>query len=325
MSIEPQKRFDWINGFITAALNSALVNANVHLTRSSSFDAVNSAYVMNVANEISGLSSFPQLYLASEQLHYLFHLESELWGSDYRCYVTFFKPPTQRSRLVLQTFLLTHSFILVERWFQAFLPPSAMSTRGRPSKRRTLFGHANGLFTVQFKDCLASLGAPYNLFGSTTNVEDMSRNNRWQTLQTIVVPATLRMFYQNVCAYSHPVPIIESSLKSCRRKLPDHIFPNEKHHKRNKTRGLKSTWYDALWVYSESIRYHPIAISQVSLNTPFHWNRSVRWCTSLLISGLLCIAAKKDSNHQLQAAWNSAQNRNRILRGVFGTSRDTVF
>jgi hypothetical protein len=320
----PQKRFDWINGFITAALNSVLQNSGIHPTTRLTFRGANSAYLRNVVHAASSLLSFPQLYLQPDQLDYLFHLESELWGRDCGAYLGFFEPSTQRSRFVLQTFLLPHAFILIERWFQAFLPPSTNLTQGRPSKRRALFGHANGLFTVHFKDCLASLGAPYSLLASTTKVKDIARNDPWQTLRTMDAPLNMQIFYRNVCACPDPSPIIESSLKNARRKLPDHIFPGQ-HHTRAQTRDLKSTWYDALWIYSESIRYHPLSLSQVSLNRPFYWNRSVRWCTSLLISGLLSLASKNDPYHRIRATWQNAQNRNRILWSVFRASRNRIF
>lgn len=256
----------------------------------------------------------------------MFHLEAELWGVDCDQYVGFFQQSILgRQCGPLQTHLFAHTFFLLERWLHALIPSRSRASSGRLGRRRYLFGKKSGVLTVRYKDCLGALCAPYNLVASTRVVmpahSQASTGNEWMLLRSVSVPNSLARFYRSVSKYGHFVDIIESSFKSSRRKFLTHV---PKSRRRLESCGLKVTWYDVLWMYSESVRYHPIWPSQASLRQPFYWNRSVRWCTSLMISGIPCLVRKANPSLDIGNSWSKAMTINPLLERVFGNSRDAI-
>jgi len=145
--------------------------------------------------------------------------------------------------------------------------------------------------------------------------------------QNIEIPNRLRDFYQANTGKEHYKPIIEIALRNTRKKLPRHILPRAKPKElRKKCNGLKATWYDVLWIYSESIRYHPVCPSDQILRNPFYWNRTIRWLTSAIVSGLFFIIHKsRAGDRQLRSCWEESKNLNPSLRQIFGGSRDMIF
>jgi hypothetical protein len=313
--LQPQWRFDWINAFVTASVNAVLAELKIHLGPTLAFDTVNNDYLANVQKATSQISSFPAFHLGDQQLEYLFHLESELWGSLCSHYSYLIGGPLPR-HCVLETFKFTHAFFSLERWLRGFSTVSQQ--KARHYHRNALFDNS-GIFTSQFKDCLAALGSPYNLLSSTTSVKPILGQG-WTSLSSTPVPNALSAFYRRVSRqrHNHFSSIIESSFKSTRRKLAKHVRA------RRGTRGLRATWYDVLWIYSESIRYRNLWPSQISASRPFYWNRCVRWCTSLMITGLLELASKSDGTGRIPVLWRRAQLANPILLHVFGSSRDAI-
>lgn len=312
-TLQPLWRFDWINAFVTASVNAVLAELKIPLRPTLAFDTVNNDYLANVQKATSQIANFPTFHLADPQLEYLFHLESELWGSRCGHYSYLIGGPLPYY-CVLETFKFTHAFFSLERWLRGFSTISPQ--RARQSHRDALFDNA-GIFTAQFKDCLAALGSPYNLLSSSTSVRPILGQG-WTKLSSAPVPSGLRAFYTRVSGHNHFVNIIESSFKRTRRKLPRHLRASRG------TRGLKATWYDVLWVYSESVRYHALSPSQISTSRPFYWNRSVRWCTSLMITGLLELASKSDATGRIPVLWRRIRSANPILSHVFGSSRDAI-
>jgi hypothetical protein len=319
---EAEKRFDWINGFLTASVHAVLESISIQINSSTRFEDVNRIYTQVFRSKLSSVSSLPQVYLKASELDYLFHLESEMWGTDFNRYTSFFETRSVHAKL-LQTFLLPHSFFLFERWLYSFIPHNRRVSRGRPSIRRDLFGKNAGIFTSN-EECLASFGPPYNLLATSSTVMPAgcqgNPTNDWSQLAHAHVPGPISLFYRSVCRLPHFVPIIDGSFKNSRIKLPKHLVRN-KRDRRRESRGLRSTWYDVLWLYSESVRYHLIRPSATSLARPFYWNRSVRWYSSIIISGLMCLIDRCDPTLNVSNSWQMFLNRNRILDGVFGTSR----
>ena len=148
--------------------------------------------------------------------------------------------------------------------------------------------------TVRYPDALCVLGPPYNLLAAPTTLTpiEVGVTGRWAALHHATVPRSLRTFYRSVTGYGHFTDILEVAFKTSRTKLPSLIFGRGRRNasQRRMLRGSKASWYDVMWAYSESIRYHRMCPSRKSLQKPFYWNRSVRWSTSILISGILCFA-----------------------------------
>ena len=167
-----------------------------------------------------------------------------------------------------------------------------------------------------------------NLSSTTREISSLvSTQPTWAMHQNIDIPDSLRSFYRANTGKDHYKTIIEIGLKNTREKLPRHILPRTKPKElRKKCSGLKATWYDAMWIYSESIRYHPVCPSEQSLRNPFYWNRTIRWLTSALVSGLFFIINKsRAGDRQLESCWEESKNLNPSLRQIFGESRDRIF
>jgi len=321
-SVALERRFGWINAFMTASLNALLVNSNMSVSSTLGFQDVNRRYIDKVLQHTANVTRFPEAHFERREVDYLFHLESELWGSDCERYLRFYEPTKKKGYCVLQTFLLPQAFILLERWLHGFLTLKRRIHRGRPAKRRLLFGKDQGIFTVKHKECLAALGAPYCLLATRAQVRGSSE---WMRLKASEIPSELLNFYRASTGCDHFCRIIESSFKGCRRKLPRRIFPPPKAIRHTETRGLKATWYDIMWGYSESVRYHPLCPSDTLLDKPYFWNRSVRWCTSIMISGLMCLIRKRSPKRMLTDAWLASLKKNQVLKTTFGASRDPIF
>jgi hypothetical protein len=314
-TIQSRKRYDWVNAFTTASLHMAIAGLGVRLTSSLSFQDLNLAYISAVRANISAVTSFPTLYLTNEEARYLFQLESELWGSDYRHYLAFFNPSYPTSSL-LETFKFTHAFYLLERWLRAFMPPSA--TGKRRSERDSLFHETSGILTNPYRPCLASLGVPFNLLSSASSTSS-AVPGAWAPLRTTRISVSLARLYSRLSnCYNHPFPIVESSFRSTTRELRKRFW------KRTQPRfhGFRSTWYDVMWRYSETVRYHAISPAAVTLQQPFYWNRCLRWCSSLIVTGLLELADRSGGSGRISTLWRNSMPTNPILRNVFGTSRN---
>jgi hypothetical protein len=205
-STEGEKRFDWINGFVAATLNAAIEGASCRLP-GLTFQVLNQTYLTYVCDRIASVSNLPPVYVAKEDLCYLFHLEGELWGADCDEYSDFFPPSiTQQERkCFLQTFLFAHAFILVERWLHALVPSAQLRSMARKGRRRELFGKDHGLLTVRYPDTLGVLGSPYNLLASSTTLTpiEVGVAGRWAALRDATVPRSLRAFYRSVTGYDH--------------------------------------------------------------------------------------------------------------------------
>ena len=304
------RRYDWVNAFLTAAIHVVIARLGTSPGPYLNFRYVNRIYLQSVRASLSAITAFPQLYISDDELRYLFHLESELWDTDYRNYLTFYcttYPPN-----LLQTFKFTHGFYLLERWLRAFIPPVGTGRRNR--ERDSLFHENTGLFTCNHNQCLESLGVPFSLLSSTSSVSSIG-SGAWSTLAGISVPYRLRQLYIRLSGYADPVSIVEAGFKRTRRKLAKRLG-------RRYNRGLRSTWYDVMWHYSETVRYRAISPNSFSITQPFYWNRCVRWCSSLMATGMIEMASRSDGTNRISSLWQSAMSQNPILYSVFGTSRN---
>lgn len=317
MNLEPYKRWDWINGFVAAALHSLLADLDLPVKSTLTFNETCQHYCSILCKRLSSMHLQLQVYpVEQSEVEYLFHLEAELWGPEYNLYTRFFQDDeSDQSNLLLQTFLFPMSFFLIERWLGFFIPESKRAggkeETSRRGRRRHLFGKDNGVFSVQSKESLRIMGAPFSLSSYTTRV--LCESDTWEKLKDCDIPPSLETFYKTVTGKSHFTEIIEASYKATRRKLPDHL-------KASKHERFKAYWYDVLWVYSESLRYKPICPSIKSLNRPFYWNRSIRWFTSLTITALATLA-KASGADVVKECWEKAVAVNPVLNEVFGKGR----
>jgi len=317
MSIQAQMRWNWINGFLTASLNASIEYLNLSVSGLTFADFIDE-YVYAIQRQLQNFSHLPQFTFLQEDLEYVFHLESELWGIDYKCYGQFFQS-TSSNPHNLQTFKFVLAFFIIERCLHLFVPQSQRRA-GRKAKRRYLFGYQNGLFSVRHTPLLEVMGPPFFLKASRKNVSAVGNAGHiWTSLTQASVPSSLESFYQMISRgrHKHFCSIIEAAFINTRKTHLVRMLPKNGKRLPPETRAW---WYDVLWNYSESIRYHPLLLSSQSIAQPFFWNRSIRWFTSLAVTGLLQILAA--SNPIVNQTWRSVLRSNRILSQVFrGCSR----
>lgn len=316
MSVQAQKRWDWINGFLTASLHACISHLNLNVS-SLNFQDFIDAYVRIVRNNLP--NQLPQVTVNQQNLEYIFHLESELWGSEYQHYASFFQQREGESvQSPLQTFHFVLSFFIIERCLNLFLPEDLRQS-GRKKRRRYLFGYQNGLFSVRHPQLIEALGPPFFLCANTQTVQFVGNaGDIWNHLRQASIPPSLQGFYQSVSSrnHNHFCSIIEAAFIRTRKT---HIFKTFVQQNRRLPQGTRAWWYDVLWKYSESIRYNPLVPSRQSLEHPFFWNRSIRWFTSFVLTGLLQIIAR--SNSLVANTWNFIQNSNPVLFGVYNGCR----
>lgn len=306
------RRWAWVNGFCTAALETILWESDRPPSRELTYAQACEAYLSAVERRYRdyGCPELPPLQSVSPvEIRYLFHLESELWGADWQEYVTFF--PSREEKPVWQTFHFALAFYLVERWLYLFMPPE-QRREGRGKRRRYLFGVENGLFSHKYQAVLSVLGLPFSLRGSTKSVDAVDDDSRcrWKELRRCSMPVELLNFYQSVTGYDHCCMIVEAAFKRTREYLPQLLK------RKHLGRGVYAWWYDLLWRYSESVRYRPLDVDyQVDA---WYWNRTVRWLASLLTSGMMWIATRRTDEQPISNLWKQTTGENPIISGVYG-------
>jgi len=311
MSIQATARWNWINGFLTASLHASIEYLSLNIATLNFCDFI-TKYLRKVQTGLQSLR-LPTSKFLEEDLKYVFHLESELWGADYLYYTTFF-PDGPSEVDSLQTFKFVLAFFTIERCLHLFLPQSVRQ-KGRGGKRQYLFGYKNGLFSVRYIPVLAVMGPPFYLSANRQTVVAVGASgSAWTSLKGTTIPPKLAAFYRKISGgrYEHFSSILESAFLNTRKT---HLVRAFKKKNKPLPRGTRAWWYDVLWKYSESIRYHPLFPSRQSLSQPFFWNRSIRWFTSLAITGLLQILAI--SNPVVKQTWRKMVSSNRILSEVF--------
>ena len=313
---EATQRWNWINAFLTASLHAAIVNLRQQPTPAFTFKDLMQKYIGRLCNALSKLpqSEIPPNSGEKDEIEYVFHLESEVWGNDWECYFSFFDNSGQNQR-ILQTFGFVISFYAIERCLATFQPiQRRVNGTGRKGRRRDLFGYENGIFSAQYPHISDLMGPPFYLRANTRRVEASSNSiQAWQSLKQKNVPPNLRAFYETTSGHAHFTNILETSLISTRKThLPANL--REKKQKRLH-RQTRAWWYDVLWKYSESLRYNRVLPSRTAQEYPFFWNRSVRWFTSLTLTGLLFIAAQ--NNPLVAQAWQSIYGQNSVLQGIY--------
>lgn len=90
MSFSPQKRWDWVNGFVTAMLHAILVTNNINVSHDLNFTSAIQLFLESIKSRYNEMAfiSFPCVYSQSDnEILYLFHLEAELWGPNWKKYI----------------------------------------------------------------------------------------------------------------------------------------------------------------------------------------------------------------------------------------------
>ncbi len=304
MVVEAIRRWNWINGFLTASLHALIAYLQLQPSVETTFTDVAQRYARQVRNQLNGLE-MPRIRVINDsELAYIFHLESELWGADAESYMTFF-PTSDGAAYVLQSFSYVLSFFLLERCLALFLPASSLQ-RGRRSRRRYLFGKRDGIFSVRHGHLLSAMGPPFYLWANTMRASALC-NSDWEALGNSSIPTPLRKFYIATCKKEHFADIIEASFISARKK---HL---KKTLAKDKQLGfdVRAWWYDVLWNYSESVRYNPFLPAKIAQEAPYYWNRNIRWFTSLALTGLLSMIGIK--TRIVQEQWDIARTNSSVL------------
>ncbi|MDD5453311.1 MAG: hypothetical protein PHZ21_03405 [Candidatus Bipolaricaulis sp.] len=314
MPDESSHRWNWINAFLTAALNAAIAHSS--RTPGQIPETLGEFITDYVKTVRSGLRPpYPAITRKPGELEYIFHLESELWGSDWKHYVRFFATEESRNCQPLQTFHFALAFFTIERCLALFLPDEKKKwgERGRASRRRDLFGREHGVFSVNCPHCLEAMGPPFFLCADGKQATAVgTATTVWSKLTQTPVPPELRQFYRATSRYEHFAPILEAAFV---RTHASHLPKALNKDKKPLPPGTRAWWYDVLWRYSESIRYGHLVPTSEACESPFFWNRSIRWFTSLTITGLLTIAAAAEPS--VAGIWESCRRKNPVLGGVF--------
>jgi hypothetical protein len=314
---EATRRWNWINAFLTASLHAAIVDLDQQPNPTFTFKDLIQEYARRLRNDLRDLSpsEIPQNSGKKDEIKYIFHLESEVWGNDWKRYFSFFDGSGQSQQPILQTFHFVISFYAIERCLSTFQPPQRRANgTGRKGRRRDLFGYENGIFSAQYPHILDLMGPPFYLRANTVKVETSNeRIQAWQSLKRVSIPSNLQGFYKATSGHTHFTGILEASFVSTRKT---HLPANLRKRNQNQLpRQTRAWWYDVLWNYSESLRYNRVLPSSTVQKYPFFWNRSVRWFTSLTLTGLLSIAAQ--NNPEVDNAWQSISSQNSVLRNLY--------
>ncbi len=317
--IEAQRRWDWINGFLTASLHSLMMDKGIKINNSLNFQQFHDSYIKRLLSDLGNLKTSYKLHftIPEERVRYIFHLEAELWGTNWQEYINFF-PNDGTDYEPLQTFIFVHSFFIFERCLELFINHQQSVKYGRGQFRQKLFGFKDGLFSSQHPELLAVLGPPFLLCADTQKVYCIRIGlNRWNKIKNRSIPPRLQKFYKSTTGKSHFSEVLKASFTSTRRKHLTRFLRNQAKKTKSLSSKLRAYWYDVVWNYSESIRYHPIIPTDQALTNPFYWNRSVRWFTSATITGLLNILSK--SNINIRHVWKEMLTNSKILASIFGT------
>lgn len=308
-----EKRWNWINGWLTAALHACIESLDLQVNDKLAIGQLIRAYSHTVRNKLTSLSLNRDLMVQDWEIEYIFHMEEELWGVDWQDYLNFF-PPSHYQQKLLQTFHFVLAFYIIERCLKMLLDESELNRItykkkeqkryqiSRKTLRRCVFGSQNGLLTAQFPEMLFAMGPPFFLAATTCRTEVVGGHQKdWECLRS--APCRLSHFYRTVTGKSHFCEVIEKALIATRR---DHVVKSLKRDKKlpPKTRAY---WYDVLWHYSESIRYNPLWLPSQAKQKPYYWNRSIRWFTSIVITGLLLLAQR--SGAPVGSVWKTRAKR----------------
>lgn len=144
MFSETVQRWNWINAFLTASLHAAIADLSRELSPSFSFKDFIQVYSERLSNELPVIDSkdLPSITLQKDELLYIFHLESELWGHDWERYYLFLegdRSSSKNGQPILQTFHFVLAFYMIERCLCLFQSPDRR-TSSRKGRRRDLFG-----------------------------------------------------------------------------------------------------------------------------------------------------------------------------------------
>jgi len=314
---EATRRWNWINAFLTASLHAAIVDLNRRPTPTFTFKDLIQEYIGRLRNALSQLSfsKIPQNSGEKDEIEYIFHLESEVWGNDWERYFSFFDSSGQSQQPILQTFHFVISFYAIERCLSTFQPLQRRAKgTGRKGRRRDLFGYENGIFSAQYPHILDLMGPPFYLRANTVKIETSDGSlGAWQSLKAVSIPPNLQEFYKATSGRTHFTDILEVSFVSTRKT---HLLANLREKKQKRLpRQTRAWWYDVLWKYSESLRYNRVLPSRIVQEYAFFWNRTLRWFTSLTLTGLLYIAAQY--NRKVGNAWQFISIQNSVLRNLY--------
>lgn len=282
---EANRRWKWINGWLTAALHACIASLNLKPDKNLTISVLLSTYSKKVQNKLKGVP-VEQVTADDWEINYIFQLEEELWGPDADRYQTFLPHNCETKGQPLQTFHFVLLFYIVERCLKLFVDPKERYQIGHKGLRRRVFGHEDGLLSKRVPGAAQAMGLPFSLTGLRGTIEGVGLAQReWDALKRSRMPDSLANFYKATTGKKHFSDILEVALKQARRD-----FLKKKFGKKGKRleKGVRAWWYDVLWHYSESIRYHALMPSDVG--NPFYWNRTVRWFGSVIVTGLLLVA-----------------------------------
>ncbi|NGO39042.1 hypothetical protein G4L39_06480 [Limisphaera ngatamarikiensis] len=285
---EAQKRWDWINGWLAAALHACIRGTKLSVSPSLTITEVLKEYSRKVRGGLQGGRSVLSTVVEDWESDYVFQLEQELWGADWQHYINFF-PGKNQASVHLQTFHFVLCFYVVERCLKLLVNQTERYKISRGRLRQWIFGKDKGLMSVQWPKGMRALGLPFCLAATTRNVEvpDVARA-RWQMLGQESLEGDILRFYRATTGKAHYVEIVEAALRNAHE---DHLTKSFRKRKGEKLPdATRAYWYDVLWHYSEAIRYRPLLPSQHGMAHPYYWNRTVRWFTSVVITGLLLMA-----------------------------------
>ncbi len=317
MSTQAAARWNWINGFLTAFLHAVMENLGLTANRGLKFTDFIQSYTSHLQSNLRRIT-VPTLLrsLSAEELRYIFHMEGEIWGIQWRHYVNFFQSrSTFTRREILETLRFVMTFFLIDRCLDLFLPDSLLRS-GRGRRRRELFGQRNGLFSRYSLDLLEIMGPPFYLKANTRQVFGCTRGAQasWENMRRSPIPKTLQSFYHQVSGgHTHFASILERAFIQTRKGFLVRKFKS--HTERHLPPGTYAWWYDVLWHYSESMRYRAVLPSQHAQTRPFFWNRSIRWFASMIVTGLLNIVAQ--ASPQVLREWRRMQAHHPVLGPLY--------
>lgn len=216
-----EKRWNWIKDWLTAALRACVAGLKLDIDHDLSITDLITKYSCTVRQTLQQINVDKGLTVNEWEIDYIFHLEQELWGVDWRDYVSFSQPENYQQRL-LQTFHFVLAFYVIERCLKLLLDQSERYRIGRKKLRKLLFGYENGLLTAQCPEVPGAMGPPFFLAANTRRAKVVGGCQKsWDILKGEQVPKSLLRFYQSVTGKDHFCEIVERALIATRK---DHLL-----------------------------------------------------------------------------------------------------
>ncbi len=224
-------------------------------------------------------------------LHYVYDLEAELWGSNWNLYCDWH---STTQGIFFEPFRMVGLFYLIERQIKLLL--SFIRLYDYEQKNTTHGKLRNALYRALFEQMNLSRWFPYPFnIATITRRLSKSESSHAQHEGFDFVGNHFSCVGKN-----HYTGVLQGALcQSAKRQRKERT---DKTGKRPKNGSIEGYFFDTFWHYSESYRYRVPLAGIYPRQNPFYWGLNVRWITTFFVT--ICEAWMFTlSPAELRACW----------------------